>query len=518
MRLKLLDVDAFVKINKCVAVTDTSILDSPGMPSEGGLLSYEIFGMPGTAARMSKYAYIDLKEPFFNPVVFKAILGKHRLLDSIITGGTRVYIDESGELQVDEKEERSDSGTGIGWLIKNYRRINFARNESLTRDVDLDIIEKADERVATLTKIPVIPAGYRDFIRQSSTGGERMAIHELTTMYNSLMNNARLLERFNGDLEQGNLTRLRVQNTILEIYRYILDILGKKSGFIKSNIMKKAVDYGVLSIITPSDYKTKSPKDIAVPFGYIGMPINQIVTTFKPFFVAGLRQFLLEEIRNIRQIESALDIEYDLEDGAENLVQDAVYIESIITKFVDSPENRFDVIVPPQRSNPKPLKIFINNAWRDMTLMDMFFILAYDITRDKHVSFTRYPVENFQSKALAKITIITTLKTITVDLRGRIYTHYPLIKNYPDPSKVLIESAVINVAYCPAMGADFDGDTMFIEGLFTEEANIESDRLVRGKAMLLDPKGANSRGISAEGMATLYAMTSEGPSRLRKGK
>jgi DNA-directed RNA polymerase beta' subunit len=512
MKLELLDVSKFIKVNKCPEVTNSTMLDSPTMPSEDGLLSYELFGMPGTGKRTSIFGYIDLKEPFFSPAIFKALMGKHRLMDRIISGHVTVGVGKDGEIVEDPNETMDNSGTGIGWLIRYIRDIRFARNDSNKRNVDLDLIEKATDEKLFITKLPIIPASYRDMNKQDSTGGTRMVIHEITSKYNSCLTNVKMLERFQGDIEQGNLTRLRIQNSLLDLYLYFLKVLGSKHGFIKSHVLKKTVDYGTLSVITTMPFNAKKPTDLKVPFGYMGVPINQIVTHFTPFFEVGIRQFMMEEIRNIRQIEAALEIQYDLDDNAEGLVQDHAYVENIIKKFVDSPDNRFDPIIPPQNGENKiALKIQEDDTWRDMTLMDMMYLLAIDIIEGKHITFTRYPVENFQSKAIAKIKIVTTLKTKTVTIRNRVYDEYPEIRDYPDPTKVLIEVTMINPAYCPAMGADFDGDTVFIEALYTEEANAECDKLVRGKAMLLDPKGSNSRGIAAEGLAAIYALTSHGP-------
>ena len=153
----------------------------------------------------------------------------------------------------------------------------------------------------------------------------------------------------------------------------------------------------------------------------------------------------------------------------------------------------------------------INDKWEKLTLMDALYIVITDIIETGRIIFSRYPIENYQSVAAAKISLLTTQKTRKVTIRGRVYTFYPEYKTYPDPTKALIEVCMVNTGYCPAMGADFDGDMMFISGLYTEESNIEAYNLRRNKQMLLDPKGANSRTIAGEGLAALYAITRDAP-------
>ena len=52
-----------------------------------------------------------------------------------------------------------------------------------------------------------------------------------------------------------------------------------------------------------------------------------------------------------------------------------------------------------------------------------------------------------------------------------------------------------------------DGDQLSIKGIFSQEANAECDRIVRGKANILDINASNVRKFEKECVQTLYTLT-----------
>lgn len=52
-----------------------------------------------------------------------------------------------------------------------------------------------------------------------------------------------------------------------------------------------------------------------------------------------------------------------------------------------------------------------------------------------------------------------------------------------------------------------DGDQMSIKGIFSQEANVECDKIVRSKANILDINASNVRKSENEAIQTLYTLT-----------
>ena len=54
---------------------------------------------------------------------------------------------------------------------------------------------------------------------------------------------------------------------------------------------------------------------------------------------------------------------------------------------------------------------------------------------------------------------------------------------------------------------DYDGDTISVRGVFTQEANIEAEKLIYSKKNLLDNSGKNIRSLGKEAILGLYCLT-----------
>ena len=71
LKVELLDIEKFIKVNNCKEVTDPVFFNGP-TPTPQGLLSNEIFGIT-KAERSGIYAYIDLGGTFLHPLIYKAL-------------------------------------------------------------------------------------------------------------------------------------------------------------------------------------------------------------------------------------------------------------------------------------------------------------------------------------------------------------------------------------------------------------------------------------------------------------
>ena len=103
---------------------------------------------------------------------------------------------------------------------------------------------------------------------------------------------------------------------------------------------------------------------------------------------------------------------------------------------------------------------------------------------------------------------MSTNNTIDVSLGDKVLKHYPLVfPDYPTDESTFVDSTRINNSYTSSLGADYDGDTVSIRAVFTQEANAEADRLIRSKTMVLNQSGQNTRKIGNDGALAIYCLT-----------
>lgn len=97
------------------------------------------------------------------------------------------------------------------------------------------------------------------------------------------------------------------------------------------------------------------------------------------------------------------------------------------------------------------------------------------------------------------------------------YKKYPIIQYKEGPKYSQFQTRLYDVftpgnIYLKAMGGDFDGDTTYMKGVFSKEANEEAEKLVYSKTNILGADGLPSRAIfkiEREATITLYALTKD---------
>ena len=106
--------------------------------------------------------------------------------------------------------------------------------------------------------------------------------------------------------------------------------------------------------------------------------------------------------------------------------------------YMRDPESRFDTIKVPiakdvykdvlftgKKLNPDSNEEISNIANRPMTLTDLFYMAAKEVTKNQHALITRYPVSDAYGLFVAKVNPVATLITEVVQVNGEVYTHYP---------------------------------------------------------------------------------------------
>ena len=75
-----------------------------------------------------------------------------------------------------------------------------------------------------------------------------------------------------------------------------------------------------------------------------------------------------------------------------------------------------------------------------------------------------------------------------------------------------MEVLVCGNTYLKALGGDYDGDMLYLKGVFSKEANAEADRLIYAKSNFLNVTGGPLRSISKvekDATMALYEFTKD---------
>lgn len=520
MKLSLLDVDEFVKLNHLKEVSSPVLFQRGNVPHPEGLISNEIFGIT-TKSRKGTYAYIDLHGHFLQPHAYKVIKSLFMGLDNIING-SEYYRIENGKLVKDPNGD-----TGIEWLYDNWNKLEWDAGDKPTgmRKERVDMLKNTKRDIIFMTKQVVIPAFYRDITSSSGGGGETS---ELNSFYANIIRYSSVIKDQGMFAFTFHASNFSVQNNINAIYEYFKVKLEKKQGMLRKYLMGKSVDNAVRAVITASNFHANEPHDSMISFTHCGVPISQACSLFYPFVVSWVKNFFEREFIQNKYTKQVWNPDIDevtdiIElDSPETYFNDK-YIKTMIDNYIKNPESRFDPIELPVTGGKKRYVALHGKRLhgdskaelaatydRKMTVTDLLFMACEDVCSDKHVLVTRYPLLDAFGVFFNKIHITSTTKTETVVINDHVYKWYPIIEFDCKKNEILtkfIDSLQFSNSFLKGLDGDYDGDQVTVKGVWTQEANAELDRLMSSKAFFLNITGESVRRVEIEPVQTFYTMT-----------
>jgi hypothetical protein len=502
MKLNVLDIEKFVKVNQLRQVTAPNFFEPDGSPTVTGLFSADIFGRLGSEDRRRRWAYIDLGGRFLHPLIYKTCSQLDRKFPEVVAGFRRLRLTRSGEPQ-EVPEEEEGGFTGIDGLYEHWSEIRWGRAESGHRAERVGLLRAIPRELAFISKWPVMPALFRDV--DTTVGGAIKEVPPINYLYAQLITGAPSVISGLTFVDGGR--KKRAQEGLLAIHRASLELLAGKRGLIQDRLLGKYTDYSVRSVLSGPKVASERPGDQEVPFGALGVPLHLYVNMMQPFVLKLLaeqfRPFLAgQEVFQVRKSDGSLGT-IEVPADVRKVVGPELFKKWIST-FLRSQENRLDVLaVPGPRGTPFRIPLYDQWLGRPTTLIDLMYVTASKIAVDKYVMFTRYPVEDFRAPHFARPVLLTTERTRTQSVGDVEYKNYPVIDN---PLR-WVDSLRINNSYTAAMGADYDGDTIRVIGLFTQEANEEARKLIEKPTNFCDGQGAPSRKLGNEAVLTFYALT-----------
>lgn len=535
MKLDIFNIDKFVEVNKCPEVTNPVFWNFDGTPTTDGLFSYELFGV-SDEERKNTFGYIDLKANFIHPIIYQMLVKKSGSLGDIVTCQKYAVIADGKIKIVDEDFDGAE--TGLSFIYDHFDEINWIDEleedeiESISKKTRLKFLKSLERDEFFIRKWLVLPPFYR-----AESSSNRSMGDNINKLYKELISRVSGMSLGYSFEIFGDETKLRIQNILRDIYLTTLaPVSGKnlimekgkpdathvgsgKNSMIRKHLIGKNIDWGASSVITsPPNSDANKLSEKPVPFGYGAFPLATLISLFHPFYVHYLslyfERLLLEfELVNANDIKKINTDQLTSKD-----------IEKILKTFIKSPNQRFDPVTFKYTNlEGKEVKFAIemyefesekdiengeNYVKRPMTITDFIFMATKEFIEDKHVLVTRFPITNYQNIYPSGIKVLSTNKTrdIYVTLskdagsaKNAIhYTDYPTI---PNDKTHKLDSDFYDVMLCgnvylDSLGGDYDGDMLYLRGLFTQEANHEAKELIWSKTNMFNAKGNVSRGIS----------------------
>ena len=490
MKMRPLNMDKFSKKYKMKEVYNFAI-DGPGT-----LFDPNIFGK-GEDKKIL-HGYIDLKGHFIDPTTYMFVSRRvFRDLPFIVSKEKKFSIDSKGLLVQDP-----DGNTGIEWLYKNFDKIKFKNQKDA-------VVNKYTRDNFFINKMDVIPLHFRDVNTTSGT----MKIDELNNLYMDLIKACKFKERNSSSSLDTSFIDVKVQGILVSIVEYISNMLFGKKGAQRQLAMGRSVDNSARIVLSANEVRMKD----TLGKGKVTMdsscyPLHHLLNMF-PIHIITEVQKLLHYFYDLNLMDNL-----SLEEFEDHFTDD--YIKEMIENYYHSYADRSSYVLGPHNEKFEfdfefKSRKGTNKIHRGITWMELFYIAFNNIKDSVRAKFTRFPVTGKESLLFVKPHAIV-MNTDEADCKiFHNNTEIFNLEDFCDITKyieepipyVYEETEKISNLLLNGLGADFDGDKVISESIYSKDAVEEIDKYNETPLSFVRPNGDNLRTLGKEPVQAIYDLT-----------
>ena len=522
VNISLMNVDAFIDQHQCKQVTSLFIRESSSDEfHHDGLFSEDIFGQIGSSERLITFGYIDLRTTIIQPLIYGYLIRIKGLYGEIMASKTYAVFDKK---EMDFKVAGADepgAGTGYKFFIDRFNDIKLKKTESASQNDKVAVIEKY-RKSCLIDKFLVLPAGLRDM----KVDEGKPASDSINKLYSSLMNYCQAMpmntQAANSDVFDS--VRFSIQKKANEIYEFLFDMMEGKFGYFQRKYSSRNLALGTRNVITPADMSGSSPDDPAyLKCDEVKVPVFQAAKMFQPLVVHWIKYQTTKIISQFADQVTLINpdtfkLEYQsITEDEKNLFTTSEGIEKLISLFRDK-EFRFNPVyvktendkkfymsliyddgdevyslrdVEAFRQSYSGTKMFNPAKLRPMTYAELIYMSVYLATVDKFAYVTRYPAIEIGSTVPCKVHIGTTSPSRKVKLINTAFeeTINITLPEYPVIGASFVDSTILHPSILKGLNADFDGDTVSVNGIISVEANEEVRKHLLSKERFIHANG-----------------------------
>ena len=444
-----------------------------------GLFSNEIFDIIGSEGRSKILGYIRLPLPIFHPLIYSNLISlKRSLYTSIVNKEVRV------KLSPDKTEfiEDENGSYGLNFLIQSFPKMSFKQSgEQSTKDLVKEFLTKYQNNYL-IDKLVVIPPSLREYRVDEDTG--LASKDEINNFYSKVISISNLISNLNVNekyLEQYDEIRLKLQNTVVDIYNYIFTLLNGKHKFIEGSWSKRSIQYGTRNVITLSTHNARDLRDdkALVTINHSKIGLFQYLKSIEPVVMHELQNKFISRILSDTQSRAELvnpkTLRYEPVEVSIKLREKWLTTKGI-GKLINSLKSKEYLPLPIKLDNHYLLLVYddgdtIKIIWdngdldtlnkdfvRPITFGELFYLAVYETAYKYRGLLTRYPITGLGSIYPCKLYLLTTIigrKVNYIDGNG----NEDILYEYPKLDEEWVRGLSPSTVRLARLGADFDGDS-----------------------------------------------------------
>lgn len=519
-KLTPFNIDLLIPTNQVVSslrpTTKTDIYE--GITSnfnDDGLFSTITFGRVGSPERDDRFSYVKLNADVIHPAIFKVLKRLKTLYAEIIMGQSYAVWD--AEAKDFKPSDMIFGETGMAFFCRHLHELTPSRSASKKRDMYVDVLLKYQQQCLMRNHL-IIPAGMRD-LEVDPEGREIQ--DEINDLYRKLLFSANSINLVGGKTNDPSVDtpRRNLQLTTNEIYENLKGRLEGKQGLIAGKWGGRKLTSGTRNVISCADSTTDelySPRMMTVDHVLVGL--FQTIKGTAPLTINKLKERFLNEVfidpNNLTTLINPLTLELeevDLDPWTWDRWGTSEGIEKQLNAFSIDEERNNPVTIGDKKHylylvyrKDNVFKLFrdINELpegfdrqyVKPLTYGEMYYLCNYEGWYDLFALITRYPVTGMQSILPCRIYLKTTNNAQPMYELGNDWkTQVGYAREYPDVDAgkhaVWFNTASPHASNLQSLGADFDGDMISVNYIFSDEATAEIRNYLQSTKSLLNASG-----------------------------
>lgn len=489
-------------LSKVGKISESKIFDNMNNFHSEGLFSTTIFGSVGSEHRAQMFGYIDLKITIFHPLVYYAIINLKAFYKQIAEGKvTAIFNPKTGEFEKSNSEEAS---TGIHFLYSHTKQLKFEKNQSDKRNFLIDMFNEAVRKNNySLRYLLVIPAGIRDYIVDENGKPQE---DEINSFYRRLISQSTLVNEITAKKtpEVYDSLAIGMQNTTLELFEYLKSLLEGKNKLILGKWLSRKIFNSTRNVLSSSIDKSSNVNDqnrlgynqclvglhqfirAAVPKSTYEIKNKYIKNVFiensSRAILVNTKTLLKEEVEN-----SSIQKEYDLWTSSEELLKTISMLENLTNRNDPIVLNKGKHYLGLLYRDDKYFKFFSSidelpdtfskDKVTPVSLGELMYMSVYDMNGKYPGFVTRYPITGYGSVYPAYVKFITTTESDTLEeLDENWFPSGKIASSFPRKNSNYFNTCAVHPSHLGALGGDYDGDTVSLTMLLSDEAIEEVNK------------------------------------------
>lgn len=516
-------------IENLLPVSKVDIYDGASKEFDpNGLFSPYIFGRIGSAERMTKMGYIDLKIPVFHPLVFTHLKRLKGIYVGIMQG--TVYAKWDSKLKDFVRSDSVDGKTGFAFFVKHMKKIDYVKVDerdptkkmSMQRELRIDIVKKYKGDLMRDTCL-VIAAGVRDI-----TVGEdnRTSYDEINNLYKKLIAISNTIVAGTSDTDEDDLAvhdsaRWNLQYTMNEIYDYLFNIVFGKDKLIQSKWAGRSVFNGTRNVMTalvPHTEHLKAANTPGIDTTQVG--VYQIARAMFPVLVHRITKGWVSEVIDAGsrtasvitpKTHTPLTVELSRKEvdfwSSSDGITKVLGILSDLTRrdkpimvgkgylgYIYEDEKGFRLVSARDIENENITKEQLTKC-KPLTWITLLYCILYRDAKEVFAIITRYPVTGMGSTYPSRVQLRSTIKSKILQeynsewelYEGDEYTanELPIL----DDEVSYFDSMAVATDSLAGLGGDYDGDMGSFTIVYGKAARAEIKQYLTSVNGYLDPRG-----------------------------